>query len=463
MQSPAGDNSGAPPTKRAKPEMYGPPQYSAQYSAPQYGGPSAMGGANGHFSLEQFLKRDDEKLPPNHIIRISITNVQYPINVETVYKVCSMAGGVRKIVCFERNNIAQAMVEFDTLESADKARTSLHGCDVYDNCCTMKVEYSKMDQLSVKENGPLSWDFTDKNSEPIDRRPVILNRPGGAMSSMGGSNRGGNMYGSNGGGFSMENMGTTNPMMGSTGNGATNMMNMMSGGADRTSMGHHGHHDMMPGAVDQSYGEDRTSVLMAYGLDSEKWDPSLVFNLVCQYGNVNKIFFMKNKDGTAMVEMGDPIAADNVHRFVGEIAVFNNKVRFSHSKKHKRLDVMPLEYELPNGSSSIKSYMHEKHLNRFLRHDMARKNRLLRPTKVLHFYNVERVPDEELNAGFQLREAPFPINIKWMEPKENTRSTGVSGLLYFETVEDATDALVLMNHAQVGERNMKLVFSPAKY
>ena len=33
----------------------------------------------------------------------------------------------------------QAMVEFETMESASKARTSLHGCDIYNNCCTMKV------------------------------------------------------------------------------------------------------------------------------------------------------------------------------------------------------------------------------------------------------------------------------------------------------------------------------------
>ena len=30
-----------------------------------------------------------------------------------------------------------------------------------------------------------------------------------------------------------------------------------------------------------------------------------LFNLVCQYGNVSKIFFMKTKPGCAMIEMGD--------------------------------------------------------------------------------------------------------------------------------------------------------------
>ena len=71
------------------------------------------------------------------------------------------------------------MVEFETLESASKARSSLHGCDIYNNCCTMKVEYSKMESLKVRENGPMSWDFTQSQGPDIrDKgRPVILNDP----------------------------------------------------------------------------------------------------------------------------------------------------------------------------------------------------------------------------------------------------------------------------------------------
>ena len=59
-------------------------------------------------------------------------------------------------------------MEFETLESASKARTSLHGCDIYNNCCTMKVEYSKMETLKVRENGPMSWDFTINSREEGD-------------------------------------------------------------------------------------------------------------------------------------------------------------------------------------------------------------------------------------------------------------------------------------------------------
>merc|ERR1719350_721270 len=128
-------------------------------------------------NLREFLERKDEKLPPNHILLITVLNAKYPINVEVMYKVCTIVGNIRRIVCFERNTVVQAMVEFETLESASKARTSLHGCDIYNNCCTMKVEYSKMESLKVRDNGPMSWDFTVGKMEREERRPVILNEP----------------------------------------------------------------------------------------------------------------------------------------------------------------------------------------------------------------------------------------------------------------------------------------------
>ena len=56
------------------------------------------------------------------------------------------------------------MVEFDTLENASKARDSLHGCDIYNNCCTMRVDYSKLETLKCRENGPMSWDFARERS-----------------------------------------------------------------------------------------------------------------------------------------------------------------------------------------------------------------------------------------------------------------------------------------------------------
>ena len=98
------------------------------YSGDGYGGPpmkkvrgeDGESGGGHHHGMDRFLERQDEKIPPNHILLITVINNKYPINVEVIYKVTSIIGKVKRIVCFERNKVIQAMVEFETLESASK-------------------------------------------------------------------------------------------------------------------------------------------------------------------------------------------------------------------------------------------------------------------------------------------------------------------------------------------------------
>ena len=39
-----------------------------------------------------------------------VLNAKYPINVEVMYKVCSIVGAIRRIVCFERNTVVQVII-----------------------------------------------------------------------------------------------------------------------------------------------------------------------------------------------------------------------------------------------------------------------------------------------------------------------------------------------------------------
>jgi len=199
-----------------------------------------------------------------------------------------------------------------------------------------------------------------------------------------------------------------------------------------------------------------------------------LFNLVCQYGNVSKIFFMKTKSGCAMVEMGDWEAAQRVVSNLANVELFKSRLQLDVSRKHCKITNAPLEFELPDGSSSVRDYFGNNRLNRFTTPEMARKNRILPPTKVVHFYGIPKVSDGEVEELFAHYEAPLPIKIKWVEAKkdasveggppreQNANRAGV-GLAYFETVEDATTALVLVNHREVEGRTIKLCFSPATY
>lgn len=91
---------------------------------------------------------------------------------------------------------------------------------------------------------------------------------------------------------------------------------------------------------------------------------------------------------------------------------------FSYSKQAYLADAS-LPYDLPDGSPSFKSYVNSKN-NRFLNADMASKNRLQPPCKVLHFYNTPPgLTEEDLRKVFEENESPFPAEVRLLQNKSN--------------------------------------------
>ena len=58
--------------------------------------------------------------------------------------------------------------------------------------------------------------------------------------------------------------------------------------------------------------DERSCVVVVHNLAMGEVNCDRLFNLVCQYGNVSKIFFMKTKPGCAMIEMCDHEGAQRV-------------------------------------------------------------------------------------------------------------------------------------------------------
>lgn len=88
--------------------------------------------------------RNEDK--SNHVLLITVINPAYPITCDVIHQICSPHGKVLRIVIFKKNG-CQAMVEFDSVESAKRTRVALHGCDIYSGCCTLKVEFAKVSFL----------------------------------------------------------------------------------------------------------------------------------------------------------------------------------------------------------------------------------------------------------------------------------------------------------------------------
>ncbi|XP_076262988.1 heterogeneous nuclear ribonucleoprotein L isoform X2 [Rhynchophorus ferrugineus] len=224
------------------------------------------------------------------------------------------------------------------------------------------------------------------------------------------------------------------------------------------------------------------AVLMVYGLDPLRTNADKLFNLMCLYGNVARIKFLKSKEGTAMVQMGDSVAVERCVQNLNNVTVgltgaapLVNRQNGSNQdqmdtdgdgrmKEHKLqlafskqpyLSEVTNPYPLPDKSPSYKEYLNNKN-NRFMNPAMASKNRIQPPSKILHFFNTPpQVTEAELIQVFKDYDVVPPKAVK-LFPMKSERSS--SGLLEFETTTEAVAAVMACNHAAIESPGTKFPF-----
>lgn len=157
------------------------------------------------------------------------------------------------------------------------------------------------------------------------------------------------------------------------------------------------------------------------------------------------------------------------HLFLGLIS--------SYSKQAFLADVS-MPYDLPDGTPSFKSYVNSKN-NRFLNSDMASKNRLQPPCKVLHFYNTPPgLTEEDLRKVFEENGTAFPAEVRLLQNKSTIEifvacpalflihfflnyflagEKSSSGHLEFSTLQEAVEALVICNHIPLSGASTLLI------
>ncbi|XP_018331840.1 heterogeneous nuclear ribonucleoprotein L [Agrilus planipennis] len=220
------------------------------------------------------------------------------------------------------------------------------------------------------------------------------------------------------------------------------------------------------------------AVLMVYGLDPLRTNCDKLFNLMCLYGNVARIKFLKSKEGTAMVQMGDGVAVERCVQNLNNVVVGltgaaplnhklskedENNLRNSQGEhklqlafsKQPYLSEVTNPYPLPDKSPSYKEYINNKN-NRFMNPTMASKNRIQPPSKILHFFNTPpQVTQDELVQVFKDYDVVPPKAVR-LFPMKSERSS--SGLLEFETTSDAVAAVMACNHAAIDSPGTKFPF-----
>jgi heterogeneous nuclear ribonucleoprotein L len=184
-------------------------------------------------------------------------------------------------------------------------------------------------------------------------------------------------------------------------------------------------------------------VLMVYELPAEM-NCYHLFNLFCQYGNVVKVKILINKQGTAMVEMDHPQAAASALRFLDETPILSGKLKMGYSK-HMSIMPTPSPPMLQDGTPSYIDFTASRN-NRFLTEEGGSKNRVIAPTKVLHFYNgPPDTTDTFISQAFSDRRVTPPIAVKVF----NRGEKNAMGLLEWPEVKDAAYAMARVNHAEL--------------
>uniref|UniRef100_A0A0V0J481 RRM domain-containing protein n=1 Tax=Schistocephalus solidus TaxID=70667 RepID=A0A0V0J481_SCHSO len=204
------------------------------------------------------------------------------------------------------------------------------------------------------------------------------------------------------------------------------------------------------------------AVLMACNLP-EGVNCDHLFNVLCLYGNIARIKFLKSRPGCAMIQMGSKESADRVSEHLNGATVFGQVIEFHHSKQTEVQEHAGLG-TLSDGSPVMKNYMTDSN-NRFRNPIVAAKSRILAPTRTLHFFNAPlNFSPEDMCRVFADCGVKRPPRIVVFTAKPGQKTS--LGLAEWDTVPDALDALSLSNHRPIHivgfahPFHLKLAFSP---
>ncbi|GLT67451.1 hypothetical protein SLA2020_397610 [Shorea laevis] len=226
--------------------------------------------------------RGDE---PNRILLVTIHHMLYPITVDVLHQVFSPHGFVEKMVTFQKSagqllQVFQALIQYQSRQSAVAARTTLQGRNIYDGCCQLDIQFSNLDELQVNYNNDRSRDFTNPNL-PTEQK--------GRSSQPG--------YGDAGGMYALQATGR-----------AVGFPQMANAAAIAAAFGG----GLPPGI---SGTNDRCTVLVS-NLNPDRIDEDKLFNLFSIYGNIVRIKLLRNKPDHALIQMGDGFQAELAVHFL---------------------------------------------------------------------------------------------------------------------------------------------------
>uniref|UniRef100_A0A673JWF6 Polypyrimidine tract-binding protein 1 n=1 Tax=Sinocyclocheilus rhinocerous TaxID=307959 RepID=A0A673JWF6_9TELE len=332
------------------------------------------------------------------VLRVIVENLFYPVTLDVLHQIFSKFGTVLKIITFTKNNQFQALVQYSDGMTAQHAKLSLDGQNIYNACCTLRISFSKLTSLNVKYNNDKSRDYTRPDLPTGDSQPS-LNAQTMAAAAL------------------------------------TYHVPPTAAAAGRLSL--------------SGYTAGGNSVMLVSNLNPESVTPQCLFILFGVYGDVMRVKILFNKKENALVQMSDGTQAQLAMSHLNGQKLYGKALRVTLSK-HTTVQ-LPREGHEDQGLT--KDYSNSP-LHRFKKPGSKNYSNIFPPSSTLHLSNIPPSVTEDHLRGLFLSSGAVVKAFKFFQKDRKM------ALIQLGSVEEAIESLIKFHNHDLGENHhLRVSFS----
>ncbi|XP_070817223.1 polypyrimidine tract-binding protein 1b isoform X1 [Chaetodon trifascialis] len=373
---------------------------------------------------------------PSSVLRVVVENLVYPVSLDALCQIFSKFGTVLRIIVFTKNSQFQALLQYPDGASAQAAKLSLDGQNIYNGCCTLRISFSKLTSLNVKYNNEKSRDFTRPDLPSGDSQPT-MEHPAMAAAFTPGIISAAPYAGAT---HAFPPAFTIQPAVSFPYPGLT--VPALPGGLASLSL---------PGATRLGFPPlpAGVCVLLISNLNPERVTPHCLFILFGVYGDVMRVKILFNKKENALVQMSDSTQAQLAMSHLSGQQLHGRSLRITLSK-HTSVQ-LPREGHEDQGLT--KDYSNSP-LHRFKKPGSKNYSNIFPPSATLHLSNIPpSVVEDDLKMLFSSSGAVVKA-FKFFQKDHKM------ALIQMGSVEEAIECLIEFHNHDLGENHhLRVSFS----
>ncbi|OQR86512.1 polypyrimidine tract-binding protein [Thraustotheca clavata] len=392
----------------------------------------------------------------NSILMVTISKLEYDVNVDILHQVFQSHGNVVKIVTFFKGNEFKALVQMQTVEQAEAAQQALNGRDIYTGCNTLHIVVSNHLALNVRYNNDQTRDYTNPNLprgpeqqwEAAAPRGMLGDGPRFNQSAPPPANNNNNRSGRRSRSQSRERRDRRERRDSREFNRdggrmpAPNAMNPRDFGPPRD----FGRDGSRPNEY------PRSPVLICSNVDKRFMKVQSLFSFFGCFGDVMRIKIMFRKEGTSLVQFFNEDHAQSARKYLDGVVICGKKLRVDFSK-HTAI-IMPRsdaeEFEIIN-TVDFSNSPHHRYRRRSLTEAAP-------PSPLLHISGIpSSMQPREYEQSHPI--AAMFVNYGLVKKFHPIQKQPKMALVEMASLEEAIDSLIALDNYVFPDGRIRVSFS----